>query len=95
MSHAPDEVPCKLLCFEQIVFMEARPENVLQGYDVSRFIGNVRDDLLCIVCQDVPKNPRCCPNEDHLFCHAHILRHLQVNSHTCTVCRDPLTPETL
>ena len=75
--------------------MAARPENVLQIYDVSRFVGEVRDDLLCIVCQDVPKNPRCCKNKDHLFCHAHILRHLQENSHTCPVCRDPLTPETL
>ena len=84
-----------MLEIQQIASMAARPENVLQGYDVSRFIGEVRDDLLCIVCQDVPKNPRCCQNKDHLFCHAHILRHLQQNSHTCPVCRDPLTPETL
>ena len=62
--------------------MAVRLENVLQGYDVSRFIGEVREDLLCIVCQDVPKNPRCCRNKDHLFCHAHILRHLQENSET-------------
>ena len=75
--------------------MAARPKNIVQGYNVSRFIGEVRDDLLCIVCQDVPKNPRCCRNKDHLFCHAHILRHLQQNSRTCPVCRNPLTPETL
>ena len=62
--------------------MAARPENVLQGYDVSRFISEVRDDLLCDVCQDVPNNPRCCQNNYHL----------QTNSHTCPVCKDPLPP---
>ena len=75
--------------------MAARPENVLQGYDVSRFVSEVLKDVLCCFCQDVPKNPRCCKNKDHLFCHAHILRHFQENSHTCPICRDPLTPETL
>ena len=66
-----------------------------QGYDVSRFVSEVLKDVLCCFCQDVPKNPRCCRNKDHLFCHAHILRHLQENFHTCPVCRDPLTPQTL
>ncbi|CAB4010527.1 RING finger 151-like [Paramuricea clavata] len=66
-----------------------------QGYDVNRFVGEVREDLLCSVCQDVPKDPRVCQNEDHIFCLAHISRHLHQNSHTCPVCRDPLTPETL
>ncbi|CAB3991876.1 RING finger 151-like [Paramuricea clavata] len=66
-----------------------------QGYDVNRFLGEVREDLLCSVCQDVPKDPRVCQNEDHIFCLAHISRHLHQNSHTCPVCRDPLTPETL
>ena len=85
----------KLTSLQQVASMAVRPEHVLQGYDVSRFIGEVREDLLCIVCQDVPKNPRCCQNKDHLFCHAHILRHLRENSHTCPVCRDSLSPETL
>ncbi|CAB4031368.1 E3 ubiquitin- ligase NRDP1, partial [Paramuricea clavata] len=66
-----------------------------QGYDVNRFVGEVREDLLCSVCQDVPKDPRLCQNKDHIFCLAHISRHLHENSHTCPVCRDPLTPETL
>jgi hypothetical protein len=75
--------------------MAARWENVLQGYDVSRFEGEVREDLLCSICHDVPKDPRLCQNKDHIFCLAHISRHLHQNSHTCPVCRDPLTPETL
>ena len=66
-----------------------------QGYDVNRFVGEVREDLLCSVCQDVPKDPRLCQHKDHIFCLAHISRHLHQNSHTCPVCRDPLTPETL
>ena len=75
--------------------MAAKWENVLQGYDVNRFEGEVREDLLCSVCNDVPKDPRLCQNKDHLFCFAHISRHLHENSHTCPVCRDPLTTETL
>ena len=74
--------------------MAARWEDFLQGYDVSRFEGEVREDLLCSICQEVPKDPRLCQNKDHVFCLAHISRHLQ-NSRTCPVCRDPLTPETL
>ncbi len=74
--------------------MAARWEDFLQGYDVSRFEGEVREDLLCSICQEVPKDPRLCQNKDHIFCLAHISRHLQ-NSQTCPVCRDPLTPETL
>ncbi len=74
--------------------MATRWEDFLQGYDVSRFEGEVREDLLCSICQEVPKDPRLCQNKDHVFCLAHISRHLQ-NSRTCPVCRDPLTPETL
>jgi hypothetical protein len=75
--------------------MAARWENILQGYDVNRFVGEVREDLLCSICQDVPNDPRLCQHKDHIFCLAHISRHLHHNSHTCPVCRDPLTPETL
>ena len=74
--------------------MATRWEDFLQGYDVSRFESEVREDLLCSICQEVPKDPRLCQNKDHVFCLAHISRHLQ-NSRTCPVCRDPLTPETL
>ena len=82
------EVREDLLCSEVM-------DDEEQGYDVNRFVGEVREDLLCSVCQDVPKDPRVCQNEDHIFCLAHISRHLHQNSHTCPVCRDPLTPETL
>ena len=75
--------------------MAARLENALEGYDVSRFVGEVREDLLCSICQEVPKDPRLCKNKDHIFCLAHISRHLHQNSQTCPVCRDPLTLETL
>ena len=70
-------------------------ENVIYCYAVSRFVDEVNDDLICSICHEVPKNPRVCQNGDHLFCFDHITRHLDENSHTCPVCRDPLTPETL
>ena len=75
--------------------MAVRWENVVEGYDVSRFVGEVREDLLCSICQEVPKDPRLCKHKDHFFCLAHISRHLQQNSQTCPVCRDHLTLETL
>jgi hypothetical protein len=75
--------------------MPCKMEDEEQGYDVNRFVGEVRNDLLCFVCHDVPKDPRLCQNKDHIFCLAHISRHLHQNSNTCPVCRDPLTPETL
>jgi E3 ubiquitin-protein ligase NRDP1 len=75
--------------------MAARWENVLEGYDVNRFVGEVREGLLCTICQDVPKDPRLCHHKDHIFCYGHISRHLRQNSQTCPVCRDHLTPETL
>ena len=42
----------------------------------------------------MPKDPRLCKNEDHIFCLAHVSRHLE-NSQSCPYCRDPLTLETL
>ena len=75
--------------------MAARWENVLEGYDIGRFVDAVREDLLCSICQEVPNDPRLCKNKDHFFCLAHISRHLNENSQTCPVCRDPLTSETL
>ncbi|XP_028414521.1 kelch-like protein 12 [Dendronephthya gigantea] len=75
--------------------MAARWEDDLQGYDVDRFQGEISEDLLCSICQEVPKDPRLCQHKDHIFCFAHISRHLVQNSQTCPVCRDPLTQETL
>ena len=65
-------------------------EDVQEGYDPIE----VKEDLLCSICQEVPKDPRLCKNKDHIFCLAHISRHLE-NSQTCAYCRDPLTLETL
>ena len=64
------------------------------GYDVTRFVGKVRKDLLCFICNKVPEEPRLCKNKYHIFCLAHISWHLRY-SQTCPVCRDPLTLETL
>ncbi|XP_028416168.1 kelch domain-containing protein 8B-like [Dendronephthya gigantea] len=75
--------------------MAARWEDDLQGYDVDRFQGEISEDLLCSICQEVPKDPRLCQHKDHIFCFAHISQHLVQNSQTCPVCRDPLTQETL
>ncbi|XP_028414528.1 kelch-like protein 8 [Dendronephthya gigantea] len=75
--------------------MATRWEDDLQGYDVGRFQGEVNEDVLCSICQEVPKDPRLCQHKDHIFCFAHISRHLVQNSQTCPVCRDPLTEETL
>ncbi|XP_028412125.1 kelch-like protein 1 [Dendronephthya gigantea] len=75
--------------------MAARWEDDLQGYDVHRFQEEVREDLLCSICQEVPKDPRLCQHKDHIFCFTHISRHLVQNSQTCPVCRDPLNQETL
>ena len=74
--------------------MAAAGENVQESYDVTRFVGEVKADLLCSICKEVPKDPRLCKNKDHIFCFTHILRHLE-NSQTCPYCRDPLTLETL
>ena len=78
-----------------IACMAATSENILEGYGVTRFVGEVKPDLLCIFCDEVPKDPRLCKNKDHIFCLAHISRHLHQNSQTCPYCRDPLTLETL
>ena len=61
---------------------------------MSRFVGEVRDDILCSICKCVPKDPRLCKNKDHFFCLAHISQHL-LSSETCPNCRDPLTADTL
>ena len=70
-------------------------EDIQEGYDVTRFVGEVKEDILCLICKDVPKDPRLCRNKDLFFCLAHISQHLQQNSQTCPYCRDPLTLETL
>ena len=75
--------------------MPTKMENVVHCYAVSRFVGAVSDDLICSICLEVPRDPRVCQNGDHLFCLDHITRHLHENSHTCPVCRDYLTQETL
>ena len=75
--------------------MAAKWKDDLQGYDVSRFEEEVSEDLLCSICQEVPKDPRLCQHKDHIFCFSHISRHLIENSQTCPVCRNPLNQETL
>ena len=67
-----------------------------QGYDESRFIGPVRRELFCIICRDVVNDPRCCQNQEHLYCLACITRYLLIpETQECPACREHLTPETL
>lgn len=64
------------------------------GYDLSRFIQQIRQEMLCCICLNVLNVPRLCKEGMHYFCFNCISRHLQ-NSETCPVCRESLTMETL
>ncbi|XP_032830548.1 E3 ubiquitin-protein ligase NRDP1-like isoform X2 [Petromyzon marinus] len=58
------------------------------GYDAERFVGRVKDGLLCCVCRDVLEDPLQAPCE-HAFCSACIHGWL-VHNHTCPEDRQPL-----
>ncbi|XP_078735602.1 E3 ubiquitin-protein ligase NRDP1-like [Lampetra fluviatilis] len=58
------------------------------GYDAERFVGRVKDGLLCCVCRDVLEEPLQAPCE-HAFCSACIHGWL-VHNHTCPEDRRPL-----
>ncbi|XP_028415431.1 ras guanine nucleotide exchange factor F-like [Dendronephthya gigantea] len=66
-----------------------------RGYDPSRFIFQVKRDLLCCICHRVLKEPRLCEAEEHCFCLSCITQYLVKVSQTCPGCRAPLTLETL
>ena len=64
------------------------------GYEDSRFETKVDENLHCVICTEVLKDPvQCCRNEHH-FCRNCIAEHLK-HSPKCPICQDPLTVETL
>lgn len=64
------------------------------GYEDSRFRGDVGKNLHCLICSKVLKDPVQCRRKQHFFCTPCISRHLK-RSHTCPICLEQLTPDTL
>ena len=71
-----------------------RLNDLVGGFDPSRFTFRVRSELICSICCCVLNNPRLCEAAEHRFCFDCISQNL-ANSPTCPECRQPLTPETL
>ena len=65
-----------------------------QGYEDSRFETKVDENLHCVICTNVLKDPVQCRRNEHHFCRACITEHLK-HSRNCPICQDPLTEETL
>ena len=66
-----------------------------EGYDTSRFQSAIDDGFICCICLCVLKDPMQCENNEHYFCSGCIKEHLKKTSHSCPVCQDKLTVETL
>ena len=64
------------------------------GYEDERFETKVDDNLHCVICTEVLKDPVQCRRNEHHFCRNCIIEHLK-HSRTCPTCKDPLTVETL
>ncbi len=64
------------------------------GYDDNRFETKVDENLHCIICTEVLKDPVQCRRNEHHFCRNCIIKHLK-NYPKCPTCNDPLTVETL
>ena len=73
-------------------------QNVAQvmatGYEDNRFETKVDENLHCIICREVLKDPVQCRRNEHHFCRNCITKHLK-HSPKCPTCNDPLTVETL
>ncbi len=73
-------------------------QNVAQematGYEDNRFGTKVDENLHCIICREVLKDPVQCRRNEHHFCRNCITKHLK-HSPKCPTCNDPLTVETL
>lgn len=63
------------------------------GYELTRFIGVIDEELLCPICKLVLENPSHTPC-DHYFCHKCIEHWLSINA-VCPVDREPLTTASL
>ena len=66
-----------------------------EGYDTARFQSTIDDGFICSICLCVLKDPMQCENNEHYFCSGCIKQHLKKTSHSCPVCQDKLTVETL
>ena len=64
------------------------------GYEDSRFETKVDENLHCVICTEVLKDPVQCRRNEHHFCRNCIAEHLK-HSPKCPICQDPLTVETL
>lgn len=65
-----------------------------QGCEGRRFEGPVDDQLHCLICLCILRDPVQCRTNDHNFCRHCITTYLR-NSQKCPRCEDPLTVETL
>ncbi len=66
-----------------------------EGYDTARFHSTIDDGFICSICLGVLKDPMQCEHNEHYFCSGCIKKHLEKTSHSCPVCQDKLTVETL
>ena len=66
-----------------------------EGYDTNRFRSAIDDGFICCICLCVLKDPMQCENNEHYFCSGCIKEHLEKTSHSCPVCQDKLSVETL
>ena len=66
-----------------------------EGYDTGRFRSAIDDGFICCICLCVLKDPMQCENNEHYFCSGCIKEHLEKTSHSCPVCQDKLSAETL
>ena len=64
------------------------------GYEESRFETKIDENLRCVICTEVLKDPVQCRRNEHHFCKNCIIEHLK-HSQTCPTCQDPLTVDTL
>ena len=64
------------------------------GYEDDRFETKVNENLHCVICTEVLKDPVQCRSNEHHFCRNCITEHLK-HSPNCPICQDPLTLETL
>ena len=66
-----------------------------EGYDTARFQSTIDDGFICSICLCVLKDPMQCEKNEHYFCSGCIKQHLEKTSHSCPVCQDKLTVESL
>ena len=64
------------------------------GYEDRRFQTLVDENLYCVICTKVLRDPVQCRSNEHHFCRNCITEHLK-HSQNCPTCKDPLTVETL